>query len=251
MNLRCVEIRCLLLSTEQLHTQQGIQMGTRACVWGCTKSNVYRFLWTSSWWWVRRLWSYLLPFCLGIPVGPSGPPRELKGCGKEDLHVESGVRRDNEFTDFPTADLRNWGSPGPRLDCLSKCRLGCLCLPGAGGGVGGNHQTDRALLIWWLECLFLLPLEFVKSPSMGQSSAYRINTMMPGVGVRLGPGQQRSTQCKQAQGLRVCVFAQWWQQCPRKSCLLTVNSSPGEFLLITCHEFGRTLTTVGMADKTV
>lgn len=47
---------------------------------------------------------------------------------------------------------------------------------------GGNHRTDRGLFIWWLTCLSLLPLEFVETRSMGQSSAYRLNTWMAGVG---------------------------------------------------------------------
>lgn len=61
-----------------------------------------------------------------------------------------------------------------------------------------TRQTG-GLLVWGLACLFPLPLEFVKTPSMEQSSTYRVNTIMAGVdgmgggdGVR--PNQQKSIQ---------------------------------------------------------
>lgn len=153
------------------------------------------------------------------------------------------------------------GSPGPWLDCLSKCwaerELPGVFMSSWRVWGDGNHRADRGLFIWWLTCLFLLPLEFVKTRSVGQSSAYRLNTWMAGVGVgrggwgRVGPDHQRSTQHKQAQGVRVCVFVQCRQWCPGKPCLLTLNSRLAEFLLIPCHEAGTTLTTVRAADKTM
>lgn len=68
----------------------------------------------------------------------------------------------------------------------------------------GNHQTEGGPLIWCLACLFILPLEFVKIPSMGQSSAYRLSTVMAGIRVRGGsrPAEEPTVQASTStQGL--------------------------------------------------
>lgn len=193
----------------------------------------------------------------GLPWILQQLPHSSEGCGQQGLHggIWSGERQWAHR--FPRCRPR--GSPGPWLDCLSKCwaerELPGVFMSSWRVWGDGNHRTDRGLFIWWLTCLFLLPLEFVKTPW----ARAQLTDLIPGWQGwgwgrgwgRVGPGHQRSTQPKQAQGVRVCVFVQCWQWCPGKPCLLTLNSRLVEFLLIPCHEAGTILTTVRGADKTM
>lgn len=127
----------------------------------------------------------------GLPWILQQLPHSSEGCGQQGLHggIWSGERQWAHR--FPRCRPR--GSPGPWLDCLSKCwaerELPGVFMSSWRVWGDGNHRTDRGLFIWWLTCLFLLPLEFVKARSMGQSSTYRLNTWMAGVGVGRGGGE--------------------------------------------------------------